>query len=235
MTGVAVVTGAARGIGAAIAARLAAGGASALLVDLDPLVDETAAGLAGHARAVVADITDPEGRAAVRAAVGKAPLQVLVNNAGITRDSRIGKMDDAGFRAVIRVNLGGAYELTGTLLDAFSDGGAIVNLASRAYLGSVGQFNYSASKGGLVGLTRALALDLAPRIRVNAVAPGLTASEMTKAMPDRVLDKLVATIPMQRMAEPAEIAEVVAALASPETTYVTGQVLIACGGRSLAA
>jgi NAD(P)-dependent dehydrogenase (short-subunit alcohol dehydrogenase family) len=169
----------------------------------------------------------------VRAAVGDAPLRALVNNAGITRDARIGKMDEAAFRAVIRVNLGGAYELTRALQDTFADGGAIVNMSSRAYLANIGQFNYSASKGGLVGLTRALALELAPRVRVNALAPGLTASEMTKAMPEKVLDKLVASIPAGRMAEPAEIAETVATLVSPTTWYITGQVVVACGGRSL--
>ncbi|MEA2268727.1 MAG: 3-oxoacyl-[acyl-carrier protein] reductase [Solirubrobacteraceae bacterium] len=234
MSDVAVVTGAARGIGAAIAQRLAADGLAPLLVDLDPAVERAAAGLGGGAGAVVADITDPAGREAVRAAVGDRPLRALVNNAGITRDARIGTMDEAAFRAVIRVNLGGAYELTRALLGAFADGGAIVNMSSRAYLANIGQFNYSASKGGLVGLTRALALQLAPRIRVNAVAPGLTASEMTKAMPDKVLDKLIASIPAERMAEPAEIAEVVCALIAPGASYVTGQVVVACGGRSLA-
>jgi NAD(P)-dependent dehydrogenase (short-subunit alcohol dehydrogenase family) len=234
VSGVAVVTGAARGIGAAIAARLADADLDPLLVDLEPSVEETAASLGGGATAVVADITDPAGREAVRAAVGDRPLRALVNNAGITRDARIANMSEADFRAVIRINLGGAYEMTRALLDAFADGGAIVNMSSRAYLANIGQFNYSASKGGLVGMTRALALELAPRIRVNAVAPGLTASEMTNAMPDRVLDKLVGAIPAGRMAEPEEIAEVVCALASPGTSYVTGQVVVACGGRSLA-
>jgi NAD(P)-dependent dehydrogenase (short-subunit alcohol dehydrogenase family) len=229
----AVVTGGARGIGAAVAERLAADGLAPLLVDLDPAVEQTAAELGGGASAVVADITQPAGRDAVRAAVGDAPLRALVNNAGITRDARIGKMDEDAFRAVIRVNLGGAYELTRALQDAFADGGAIVNMSSRAYLANIGQFNYSASKGGLVGLTRALALELAPRVRVNALAPGLTASEMTKAMPEKVLDKLVASIPAGRMAEPAEIAETVATLVSPATWYITGQVVVACGGRSL--
>lgn len=234
MSGIAIVTGGARGIGEAIAGRLARSGLEPLLVDLDPGVEETAARIDG-ARAVVADITDPAGREAVRAALGDRPLQALVNNAGITRDARIGAMAEADFRAVIRVNLGGAYELTRAVQDAFADGGAIVNMSSRAYLANIGQFNYSASKGGLVGMTRALALELAPRIRCNAVAPGLTASEMTKAMPDRVLEKLVASIPAGRMAEPPEIAEVVCALVSPGSSYVTGQVIVACGGRSLAA
>ena len=231
MTGVAVVTGAARGIGRAIAERLAADGARVVLVDLDPAVEEAAAALGGIP--VIADVTDAAGRAAVRAGVGDAPLAALVNNAGITRDGRIGTLEEADVRAVLRVNLGGAYELTLALRDALADGSAIVNVSSRAYLGNFGQFNYAASKGGLVGLTRALALELAPRVRVNAIAPGLTGSEMTRAMPERVLDKLIAASPMRRMAEPGEIADAVAALLSPAMSYVTGQVLLACGGRSL--
>jgi 3-oxoacyl-[acyl-carrier protein] reductase len=232
MNEVAVVTGAARGIGRAIAERLAADGARVVLVDLDPAVEEAAAALGGIP--VIADVTDAAGRAAVRAGVGDAPLAALVNNAGITRDGRIGTLEEADVRAVLRVNLGGAYELTLALRDALADGSAIVNVSSRAYLGNFGQFNYAASKGGLVGLTRALALELAPRVRVNAIAPGLTGSEMTRAMPERVLDKLIAASPMRRMAEPGEIADAVAALLSPAMSYVTGQVLLACGGRSLA-
>jgi NAD(P)-dependent dehydrogenase (short-subunit alcohol dehydrogenase family) len=216
----AIVTGAARGIGRAIAERLSEQH-EVLRVDLDPSVD-----------GIVADITRPEDRARILDAVDR--VDVLVNNAGITRDARVVKMTDEDFLAVIRVNLGAAYELTTALRDRFADGASIVSLASRAYLGNFGQFNYSASKGGLVGMTRALALELAPRVRVNAIAPSLTASEMTKAMPDKVLEKMIASIPMGRMGEPREIAETVAALASPAMAYVTGQVVVACGGRSLA-
>jgi 3-oxoacyl-[acyl-carrier protein] reductase len=144
------------------------------------------------------------------------------------------KMTEEDFLAVIRVNLGAAYELTTALKPSFTEGASIVSLASRAYLGNFGQFNYSASKGGLVGMTRALALELAPRVRVNAIAPSLTASEMTMAMPEKVLAKMIASIPMGRMGEPREIADTVAALASPAMAYVTGQVVVACGGRSLA-
>jgi NAD(P)-dependent dehydrogenase (short-subunit alcohol dehydrogenase family) len=216
----AIVTGAARGIGKAIADRLQQDH-EVLRVDLDPSVD-----------GIVADITKPEDRARILAAVDE--VDVLVNNAGITRDARAVKMTEDDFLAVIRVNLGAAYELTTALEDRFTDGASIVSLASRAYLGNFGQLNYSASKGGLVGMTRALALKLAPKVRVNAVAPSLTASEMTMAMPEKVLAKMVASIPMGRMGEPREIAETVAALASPAMAYVTGQVVVACGGRSLA-
>jgi len=211
-----VVTGAARGIGKAVADRLQADGFDVLRVDL--------------ADGFVADVTSAEDRARIVAEAG--PVDVLVNNAGITRDARIVKMTEEQFLAVIRVNLGAAYELTRAL--ALNDGASVVSLASRAYLGNFGQFNYSASKGGLVGMTRALALELAPRVRVNAIAPSLTASEMTRAMPEHVLEKMIASIPLGRQAEPEEIAETIAALASPATAYVTGQVLVACGGRSLA-
>jgi NAD(P)-dependent dehydrogenase (short-subunit alcohol dehydrogenase family) len=217
----AIVTGAARGIGSAIADRLAKEGRDVLRVDLDPSV-----------HGIQADITKPEDRARIIEAAGE--VDVLVNNAGITRDARIVKMTEDEFLGVIRVNLGAAYELTMALTDRFSDGASVVSLASRAYLGNFGQFNYSASKGGLVGMTRALALQLAPRVRVNAIAPSLTASEMTLAMPEKVLSKMIGSIPMGRMGEPEEIAATVAALASKDMAYVTGQVVVACGGRSLA-
>jgi NAD(P)-dependent dehydrogenase (short-subunit alcohol dehydrogenase family) len=225
----AIVTGAGRGIGRAIAERLRARH-DVLLVDLDESVKVVAEDLG--ATAIVCDVTDPAGRDQIVQAAGE--VDILVNNAGITRDARIVKMEEEAFLAVIRVNLGAAYELTTALQDRFADGASVVSLASRAYLGNFGQFNYSASKGGLVGMTRALALQLAPRVRVNAIAPSLTASEMTRAMPEKVLDKMIASIPLGRMAEPAEIAETVAALASPAMAYVTGQVVVACGGRSLA-
>lgn len=210
------MTGAARGIGLAVADRLQRDGYDVLRVDL--------------ADGFVADVTSAEDRARIVAEAG--PVDVLVNNAGITRDARVVKMTEEQFLAVIRVNLGAAYELTRAL--ELTDGACVVSLASRAYLGNFGQFNYSASKGGLVGMTRALALELAPRVRVNAIAPSLTASEMTRAMPEHVLEKMIASIPLGRQAEPEEIAETIAALASPATAYVTGQVLVACGGRSLA-
>ena len=212
----AIVTGAARGIGKAVADRLQAGGFDVLRVDL--------------ADGFVADVTSAEDRARIVAEAG--PVDVLVNNAGITRDARVVKMTEEQLKAVIRVNLGAAYELTRAC--TLNDGASVVSLASRAYLGNFGQFNYSASKGGLVGMTRALALELAPRVRVNAIAPSLTASEMTRAMPEPVLEKMIATIPLGRQAEPEEIAETIVALASPAAAYVTGQVLVACGGRSLA-
>lgn len=236
MSAVAVVTGAARGIGRAIAQRLLADGLHVILPDRSEAVVETAQELGAKATAVVADLGTPDGLASVSDAVDAAgaPLQILVNNAGITRDGRLGTLSPEDFLAVMRVNLGVPFALTRQLASRFGDNACVVNLSSRAYLGNVGQFNYSASKGGVVGLTRALALELAPRVRVNAVAPGLIATEMTAAMPDRVRDKLVAAVPLGRMGQPAEVADIVAFLCSAQALYVTGQVLVACGGRSLA-
>jgi NAD(P)-dependent dehydrogenase (short-subunit alcohol dehydrogenase family) len=227
----AIVTGAAGGLGGAIARRLAGAGHDLLLVDLDPKVEEVAA--SQGARAVVADLTTPDGVDAVVEAAG-ARVGVLVNNAGITRDARVTKMEEAAFAAVIEVNLVAAMRLTLALEQRFADGASIVNLSSRASLGNFGQANYSASKAGLVGFGRALAQRWAPRVRVNAVAPSLVDTPMTQAMPPDILAKLVERIPAGRIGTPDDVAGTVAFLASPEAAYITGQVLLLCGGRSLA-
>jgi NAD(P)-dependent dehydrogenase (short-subunit alcohol dehydrogenase family) len=114
-----------------------------------------------------------------------------------------------------------------------SDGGSIVNISSRSYLGNFGQFNYSMSKGGLVGMTRAVALSLAPHVRVNAVAPGLIASEMSLGIPDEIREKMIAAIPLDRMGTPDEIANTVWWLLTPLSSYITGEVIVVGGGRSL--
>lgn len=229
--GTAIVTGAAGGLGGRIGERLADAGHDLVLVDLDPAVAEVAA-VAG-ARGVVADLTTADGVGAVLDAAGD-DVAVLVNNAGITRDARATKMDEADFAAVIEVNLVAAMRLTLALAPRYRDGAAVVNMSSRASLGNFGQANYSASKSGLVGFGRALAQRWAPRVRVNAVAPSLVDTPMTQAMPADVLAKMVARIPAGRIGTPDDVAGIVAFLASPEAAYVTGQVLFACGGRSVA-
>jgi 3-oxoacyl-[acyl-carrier protein] reductase len=230
VTGIVVVTGAARGIGKSITEKLSQS-MTVIAADLSPDL----ASLGEEVIPVQVDLTTVDGVDAVASAVRDAGTELLglVNNAGITRDSRLVNMGDEDFRAVLDVNLGVAFRLSSSLAPLMSDGGAIVNIASRAYLGNFGQFNYSMSKGGVVGLTRAMALELAPAIRVNAVAPGLIGTEMAMAIPDDVLDKMVSAIPLERMGTPGEIANVVWFLLSPLSSYITGEVVVVGGGRSL--
>lgn len=232
MSGTIVVTGAARGIGRSIAERLAAGGPFRIVaVDLSPDL----ASIGEDVIPVQVDLTTEDGVEAVRRAVEELGEELIgvVNNAGITRDSRLVNMTDDDLRTVLEVNLGAAYRLSTALAPLITDGGAIVNIASRAYLGNFGQFNYSMSKGGLVGMTRALALSLAPHLRVNAVAPGLIGTEMAMAIPDEVREKMVAAIPLYRMGRPEEVADVVWFLLTPLSSYITGEVIVVGGGRSL--
>lgn len=223
---VAVVTGAAGGIGAAICSRLAQEGHDVIGVDLSPRL----ADLPG-VEPVQVDLTTNEGVASVVDSLDGRSLSVLVNNAGITRDARLVNMVEADFSAVISVNLGASYRLTRALIPSMGPGSAIVSLSSRAYLGNFGQFNYSMSKGAIVGMTRALAIELAPDVRVNAIAPGLIGTEMAMGIPDDVRAKMVSAIPMGRMGEPEEVADLVWFLAQPG--YMTGEVVVIGGGRSL--
>jgi 3-oxoacyl-[acyl-carrier protein] reductase len=230
----AVVTGGAGAIGRAIGAALRAEGREVLLVDRAPSVHDAAVELAAHA--LVADLGDEGAAEAIAAAAGGLPpLSLLVNNAGITRDGRAEQLSDEDLRAVVAVNLVAPLRLTEVLAPRLATGGAIVNVGSRAGLGNFGQANYVAAKAGLMGATRALALRYAPRLRVNAVAPGLVSTPMTAAMPPHVLAKLVARVPAGRPAEAREIADAVVFLGSGRASYVTGQTLLVCGGRSLAA
>jgi NAD(P)-dependent dehydrogenase (short-subunit alcohol dehydrogenase family) len=229
----AVVTGGAGAIGRAIAEALILAGEDVLLVDRSPVVEDVARDIG--ATACVVDLAAADAASKVlRSALERGPLRVLVNNAGITRDGRALKLSEEDFRAVIAVNLVAPLRLAEAFAGSVQDGGAIVNIASRAGLGNFGQANYVAAKAALIGATRAMALRWAPRLRVNAVAPGLVNTPMTAAMPPDVLEKLVARVPAGRAAEVAEIAEVVAFLASRRASYVTGQTLVVCGGRSLA-
>ena len=227
----AIVTGAAGGLGGRIAERVAAAGHELVLVDLVPRVESVAA--AQGARGVIADMTTPDGVAKVVEAAG-GDVGVLVNNAGITRDARAPKMTADAFAAVIEINLTAAIRLTLALEERYVEGAAVANLSSRASLGNFGQANYSASKAGLVGFGRALAQRWAPRVRVNAVAPSLVDTPMTQAMPPEVLAKLVAKIPAGRIGTPDDVAGIVAFLASADAAYITGQVIYACGGRTVA-
>ena len=229
MTGVVVVTGAARGIGRAIGQRLLADGHDVVGVDVDDTLGETSFD------PVQADLTQPGAGARVAETVESfgRPLVGLVNNAGITRDARLVNLSEDDMGRVLDVNVGAAFHLTRTLAPLMVGGGAVVNLASRAYLGNFGQYNYSVSKGAIVGLTRAMALELAPAVRVNAIAPGLIATEMSLAIPDDIRSRMIEAIPLGRMGEPAEVADLVAWLVA-NPGYVTGHVFVVGGGRSLA-
>lgn len=232
----AIVTGAAGGIGTAICRRLGSDGHTVIAVDVVSRLDEVVGTLEADGITVVpvqADLTTAEGVEAVVSAVAASrPLRIVVNNAGITRDARLINMSASDFTDVLNVNLGAPHRLTFALLPHFYQG-AIVNISSRAYLGNFGQFNYSMSKGGLIGLTRALSLSLAPRIRVNAIAPGLIGTEMAMGIPQDVRDRMVSSIPLGRMGEPGEVAELVAFLGSERASYITGEVIVIGGGRSL--
>ena len=235
MTSTAIVTGAAGGIGRAICERLVVDRWTLICVDLSPRLAELVVTLeqaGATAIAVEANLTTEEGIDLLDSAIeGKPPIELIVNNAGVTRDARLVNMTEEDFTTVLDVNLGAPITIIGRLAPKMKQG-AIVNISSRAYLGNFGQFNYSMSKGALVGVTRAFALSLAPNIRVNAIAPGLIGTEMSMAIPAEVREKMVTSIPIGRMGEPAEVAELVAFLAAPG--YITGEVITIGGGRSLA-
>ena len=237
--GLAVVTGASGGLGVPIVRRLADAGYALALVDMNPAVEELADTLRQDgfsALAIVANLSDDAGIASVVAGVRAAgtPLTLLVNNAGITRDARLQKMEVAQFDQVIEVNLLAAMRLTQGLADVFADGASVVSMSSRAALGNFGQANYVTSKSALIGFTRALAQRWAPRVRANVVSPGLVDTPMTQAMPEDVLAKLVEKVPAARIGTPVDVANAVVFLASDEASYITGQVITVCGGRSLA-
>ena len=232
----AVVTGAGRGIGLATCSRFIEEGFHVLMADIDPAVKETAATLGnGQTTPIVADVSTGEGLEAVVNTMKKrgGVLAALVNNAGIVRDVRLVNMTDEEFAVVIGVNLGAAYQLTRRLIPFLGEGSAVVSISSRAYLGSFGQFNYTMSKGGLVGMTRALARELAPKVRVNIVAPGFTESILSRSMRPDLRERLVNTAVLRRAAEPEEIADLISFLCSERSSFITGQVMIIDGGRSL--
>jgi 3-oxoacyl-[acyl-carrier protein] reductase len=238
-TNIAAVTGAGKGLGAAIAARLLEDGVQGVaLLDIDEaLVQETAAKFGGGARVlpVVCDVSDEGSVASAFAKIFEVygRVDILVNNAGITRDSMFHKMQPDAFRKVIDVHVGGAYLCTSQVVPGMRERGfgRIISMSSVAAFGNVGQANYSAAKAALIGLTNTLALELAAKnITVNCIAPGLINTDIIKTIPEQVLQSLTKRIPMGRIGEPEEVANLVAFLASDQANYITGQCILCAGG-----
>ena len=237
---VAIVTGGARGIGEAISLRLAAEGAKIAIVDIMLDVAEATAKkfaeLGYEAKAYAANVAKVEDADAtvkqVIADFGK--VDILVNNAGITKDNLIMRMSEAEWDAVIAVNLKGTFNFTKAVVSPMGRqrAGKIVNVASVVgRMGNAGQANYSASKAGVIALTKSTAKEYCARnIQVNAVAPGFIETEMTAKLPQSVRDNFMLVIPAKRPGKPEDVANVVAFLCSSDADYVTGQVLNIDGG-----
>jgi 3-oxoacyl-[acyl-carrier protein] reductase len=238
---VAVVTGAGRGIGHAIAVRLAKEGARVASVsrteaNARKTADEINATRADAAKAYAVDVADADAvqKAAAQIFADFGRVDILVNNAGVTRDGLSMRMSLEDWDTVLNTNLKGAFAFTQAVMRPMvkQRSGRIINISSIAGLtGNAGQANYSASKAGLIGLTKTLARELASRgITVNAVAPGLIETDMTTVLSDEVRQAILQKVPMGKLGEPEDIAAAVAYLASAEAKYITGQVLTVDGG-----
>lgn len=237
---IALVTGAARGIGQATALKLAAGGADIALCDLQKeWIAETEAkvkALGRRAESFAMNVANSED---VTRAVGEVEkafgrIDVLVNNAGITKDGLLMRMSEADWDDVLDINLKGTFLCTKAVSRIMMKqrSGSIVNVASIiGLIGNAGQCNYSASKAGVIALTKSVAKELAPRnIRANAVAPGFISTKMTDNLPEDIQKKMLDNIPLKRFGTPDDVANVIVFLAGDEAAYVSGQVLTVCGG-----
>ncbi len=236
----AIVTGAARGLGRCIAQSLAAAGAKVACVDVNvETLAETVEAIrsaGGTAEPIACDVTQSErvGEAVDQVVKLWGGLNILVNNAGITRDNVIVRMKDEQWDAVININLRGTFLFTRAAARPMMKArqGRIVNIASvSGLMGNPGQVNYSASKAGVIGLTRTVARELASRnVTVNAVAPGFIATDMTAALGEEILQEVRKQIPLGRMGDPQDVADAVLFLVSDAASFITGHVLTVDGG-----
>jgi 3-oxoacyl-[acyl-carrier protein] reductase len=236
----AIVTGGARGIGKAIAEKLASQQIAIAIWDVSEEGEQTARRLSEtygvHAVCYAVDVSDYEATtAAAEKVIGDtSEISILVNNAGITRDTLLLRMKPEDWQKVIEINLGGCFNCCKAILKTMTSKkwGRIINISSVVGItGNFGQSNYAASKAGIIGFTKSLAKEVAKRnITVNAIAPGFIETDMTAVLSDKIRESYVQQIPMRRMGKPEEIAHVVAFLASEEAAYVTGQVITVDGG-----
>ena len=237
---VALVSGAGRGIGREIAIKLAEEGCRVICVSKNPSscgrVAEEIKASGACAEALPFDVSKPdECKSACDAVLKNYPqVDIIVNNAGITRDNLLMRMSDEEWNDVISTNLSSAFYITRNLIRPMMRNrwGRIINIASiSGEMGNAGQANYSAAKAGLIGFTKTLARELAPRnITANAVAPGFIETDMTAALPREIMEAAKANIPLKRAGQPADIAGIVTYLASEESNYITGQVISVNGG-----
>jgi 3-oxoacyl-[acyl-carrier protein] reductase len=228
----ALVTGASRGIGVAIARELSRAGASVVVAYLS--AEAEANELAGEigGRAVQGDVSEPEH--AERVVEEAGDVDILVNNAGVTRDGVLARMSDDDWRTVIDTNLSSVFYTCRAVTRPMmrKRGGTIVNVSSIVGLhGNFGQTNYAASKAGLIGFTKSLARELGSRgVRANVVAPGYVKTQLTEVLPDEATTAMVENTPLGRIAEPREVAGAVRFLVSDEASFITGEVLLVDGG-----
>ena len=233
----ALVTGASRGIGAAIAAELAAKGAKVIgTATSESGCDSIRSALDEAGAAFVYDASESTAADQLVAAMSEAGLipSIVVNNAAITRDTLLMRMSEDDWRAVLNTNLDGVFRLSRSLLRPMikARGGRVINLTSIVgVMGNAGQANYAAAKAGLIGFSKAMAREVASRgITVNAVAPGFIDTDMTRTLGDKQKEQLLGQIPMGRLGDAEDVAKCVSFLASPDAGYITGQVLHVNGG-----
>lgn len=236
---IALVTGAARGIGRGIAEKLAQEGADVALVDLrEDLLTDTAAAIRAAGRRILAVGADVGNRADADRAVATTisqlgRLDILVNCAGINRDAILHRMTDEQWDEVLRVDLTAVFYLTRAAATHMRERGSgrIINISSASWQGNVGQANYAAAKAGVIGLTKTAARELAPKgVTANAICPGFIDTEMTRGVPPEAWERISSRIPMGRVGRPEDVANVAAFLASDEAGYVTGEVINVGGG-----